>query len=103
VLEDLVGPVSGEEGQGVDPNQLSEVYVHPAMTESNYIVAAKPGVSDFPGPSCRSGPCSNVLLKPYVAEHSHNMFAKLGARMAFLGIDARTEVNRPGSGYVAAS
>lgn len=63
-----------EKGQGIDPNQLAENYVHPAMTESNYIVGPKPG--------------------PYVSEHSHNMFAKLGARMAFLGIDARTERTR---------
>ena len=33
-----------------------------------------------------------LTRQPYVAEHSHNMFAQLGARIAFLGIDARTEV-----------
>jgi hypothetical protein len=71
---DLVAAKHEVKGQGIDPNQLAEVYVHPAMTESNYIVGSKPG--------------------PYVAEHSHNMFAKLGARMAFLGIDARTERTR---------
>lgn len=71
---DLVAQSHDEKGQGVDPNQLAESYVHPAMTESNYIVGTKPG--------------------PYVAEHSHNMFAKLGARVAFLGIDARTERTR---------
>jgi len=27
-------------------------------------------------------------------EHSHNMYTKLGARIAFLGIDARTERTR---------
>lgn len=63
-----------EEGQAVDPNQLFDTYVHPAMTESNYIVGSKPG--------------------PYVAEHSHSIFAKLGARVAFLGVDARTERTR---------
>jgi hypothetical protein len=29
---------------------------------------------------------------PYVAEHSVNIYTRLGARMALLGIDARTEV-----------
>ncbi|KAB5551369.1 hypothetical protein GE09DRAFT_1174310 [Coniochaeta sp. 2T2.1] len=71
---DLVAAKHKEKGQGIDPNQMAEAYIHPAMTESNYIVGAKPG--------------------PYVAEHSHNMFAKLGARIAFLGIDARTERTR---------
>ncbi|KAL1840655.1 hypothetical protein VTJ49DRAFT_263 [Mycothermus thermophilus] len=63
------------EGPGVDPNQLIDVYVHPEMREPNYIYGPRPG--------------------PYVAEHSHNMFTQLGARIAFLGIDARTEVNYP--------
>ncbi|KAK1757453.1 hypothetical protein QBC47DRAFT_156651 [Echria macrotheca] len=71
---DAVPAASDEEGQGVDPNQMANAYVHPAMTESNYIVGPKPG--------------------PYVAEHSHNIYAKLGARIAFLGIDARTERTR---------
>ncbi|TPX16699.1 uncharacterized protein E0L32_003640 [Thyridium curvatum] len=57
-----------------DPNQLMDVYVAEEMTEPNYIVGNKPG--------------------PYVAEKSHNMFASLGARIAFLGIDARTERTR---------
>jgi hypothetical protein len=39
------------------------------------------------------------MSQPYVAEHSHNMFAKLGARIAFLGIDARTEVCLSGIMY----
>ncbi|KAK3694091.1 hypothetical protein B0T22DRAFT_61208 [Podospora appendiculata] len=63
-----------ENGQGTDPAQLISAYVHPAMTESNYIVGTQAG--------------------PYVAEHSHNIYAKLGARMCFLGIDARTERTR---------
>jgi len=71
---DAVEAVSGEEGQGFDPNQTVNTYVHPRMTESNYIVGSKHG--------------------PYVAEHSHNLFAKLGARIAFIGIDARTERTR---------
>ncbi|KAJ0165455.1 Uncharacterized protein CTA2_11213 [Colletotrichum tanaceti] len=62
------------EGQGVDPNQLMDSYVAPAKSDPSYIVGKEPG--------------------PYVAEHSHNMFARLGARIAFLGIDARTERTR---------
>lgn len=54
--------------------QLLDTYVAPPIVESNYIIGSKPG--------------------PYVAEHSHSLFAKLGARMAFLGIDARTERTR---------
>lgn len=38
-----------EEGQGVDPNQLANAYVHPVMTESNYIIGSKPGVSELAG------------------------------------------------------
>lgn len=34
------------------------------------------------------------LPQPYVAEHSLNLFARLGSRMGFLGIDARTERTR---------
>lgn len=37
--------VPEEKGQGIDPNQLAENYVHPAMTESNYIIGSQPGVS----------------------------------------------------------
>ncbi|KAI8238378.1 hypothetical protein K4K57_008093 [Colletotrichum sp. SAR 10_99] len=62
------------EGQGLDPNQLMDTYVAPAKSDPSYIVGTQPG--------------------PYVAEHSHNMFARLGARIAFLGIDARTERTR---------
>ncbi|KAL2257442.1 hypothetical protein VTK26DRAFT_174 [Humicola hyalothermophila] len=65
---------TSEEGQGIDPNQSINTYVHPPMSEPNYIYGPHPG--------------------PYVAEHSHNMFARLGARIAFLGIDARTERTR---------
>lgn len=41
---------------------------------SQYIIGAKPG--------------------PYVAEHSFNMYSRLGARLAMMGIDARTERTR---------
>ncbi|KAH8881269.1 hypothetical protein GQ53DRAFT_518189 [Thozetella sp. PMI_491] len=71
---DAVSKAGPDHGQGIDPNQLTDVFVHDRMTESNYIVGSKPG--------------------PYVAEHSHNMFARLGARIAFVGIDARTERTR---------
>lgn len=59
--------------QGIDPNQLIDTYVAPGKTEPQYIVGKKPG--------------------PYVAEHSFNIYARLGARIALLGIDARTEVS----------
>ncbi|KAJ2905378.1 hypothetical protein MKZ38_005677 [Zalerion maritima] len=65
-------PVEG--GQGIDPNQLIDTYVAEKRTDSSYVVGSRPG--------------------PYVAEHSHNIYAKLGARIAFAGIDARTERTR---------
>ncbi|KAK4648642.1 uncharacterized protein QC761_112010 [Podospora bellae-mahoneyi] len=71
---DAVHAVGGEEGQGVDPNQFMTAHVHPRITESGYINGLKPG--------------------PYVAEHSHNVYARLGARIAFIGLDARTERTR---------
>ncbi|EHK26522.1 uncharacterized protein TRIVIDRAFT_52484 [Trichoderma virens Gv29-8] len=60
--------------QGIDPNQLIDTYVAPGKTEPQYIVGNKPG--------------------PYVAEHSYNIYTRLGARIALLGIDARTERTR---------
>ncbi|KAJ4295874.1 hypothetical protein N0V88_004576 [Collariella sp. IMI 366227] len=71
---DAVPAAKNEEGQGIDPNQFMNTYVHPQIQEPNYIHGPKAG--------------------PYVAEHSHNIFAQLGARIAFLGIDARTERTR---------
>ncbi|KAK4242379.1 hypothetical protein C8A03DRAFT_29478 [Achaetomium macrosporum] len=71
---DAVPKASAEEGQGIDPNQSMNTYVHPSMDEPSYIYGPQAG--------------------PYVAEHSHNMFTRLGARIAFLGIDARTERTR---------
>lgn len=59
--------------QGPDPNQLIDTYVAPMKMEPQYIVGSKPG--------------------PYVAQHSYNMFVRLGARIAMLGIDARVEVS----------
>ncbi|KAL7810561.1 hypothetical protein V8C44DRAFT_332535 [Trichoderma aethiopicum] len=60
--------------QGIDPNQLIDTYVAPPKFDSQYIVGSKPG--------------------PYVAEHSINIYTRLGARIALLGIDARTERTR---------
>ncbi|KAF3769127.1 hypothetical protein M406DRAFT_287220 [Cryphonectria parasitica EP155] len=59
---------------GLDPLQLVDTYVAAPMVESHYIVGAKPG--------------------PYMAARSHNVFARLGARIALVGIDARTERTR---------
>ncbi|KAI9172128.1 hypothetical protein HJFPF1_01621 [Paramyrothecium foliicola] len=60
--------------QGVSPNQLQDTFVAERKDENQYIVGQKPG--------------------PYVAEHSVNIYTRLGARMALLGIDARTERTR---------
>lgn len=57
----------------MDPLQLVNTYVAPKRMGEQYIVGQKPG--------------------PYVAEHSINIYARLGARMAMIGIDARTEVS----------
>ena len=51
-----------------------DTFVAPQKTEPQYIVGTKPG--------------------PYVAEHSFNLYARLGARVGLLGIDARTERTR---------
>ncbi|KAK4132606.1 hypothetical protein BT67DRAFT_385401 [Trichocladium antarcticum] len=71
---DAVPASTQDEGQGIDPNQAMNTYVHPRITESGYIYGLQPG--------------------PYVAEPSLNMYAQLGARIGFLGIDARTERTR---------
>ncbi|KJR89915.1 transcription factor btf3 [Sporothrix schenckii 1099-18] len=62
------------EAHQADLVQLVDTYVAPPIIEPNYIIGSKPG--------------------PYVAEYSHNMYCKLGARMAFVGLDARTERTR---------
>lgn len=63
-------------GQGPDPNQLINTFVAPRKVEPCYIVGTKAG--------------------PYVAEHSYNLYARLGARMALIGLDARVEVSGSG-------
>ncbi|KAI3318399.1 hypothetical protein HD806DRAFT_526339 [Xylariaceae sp. AK1471] len=68
-------PQTFEYGGLEDQTQLVNTYVKPGdATEPSYIIGSKPG--------------------PYVAEHSMNIFAKLGARIALMGIDARTERTR---------
>ena len=68
-------PATHQFGGPEDDAQLVNTYVKPRThAEPCYIIGSKPG--------------------PYVAEHSMNMFAKLGARIAFMGIDARTERTR---------
>ncbi|KAI0592900.1 hypothetical protein F4775DRAFT_587201 [Biscogniauxia sp. FL1348] len=68
-------PETMQHNHAQDRAQLVNTFVKPqGPVDSSYIVGSKPG--------------------PYVAEHSMNMFAKLGARIAFLGIDARTERTR---------
>ena len=61
------------ETQGADPNQLAEAYVAPSKSDPSYIIGAKPG--------------------PYVAARSCNIYTRLGARIALVGIDARVEVS----------
>lgn len=58
-----------------DPAQLRNTYVYTESKEdSAYIIGPKPG--------------------PYVAETSRSIYARLGARIGFFGIDARTERTR---------
>ncbi|KAK2593832.1 hypothetical protein QQS21_008490 [Conoideocrella luteorostrata] len=57
-----------------DPNQMIDTFVAEPQLGNQYIRGTKPG--------------------PYVAEHSINIYSRLGARMAMLGIDARTERTR---------
>ncbi|UNI14991.1 hypothetical protein JDV02_001566 [Purpureocillium takamizusanense] len=65
---------SNGESPGPDPNQLIDTFVAQPKSDRQYIVGKKPG--------------------PYVAEHSFNMFTRLGARIALVGLDARTERTR---------
>jgi hypothetical protein len=66
---------AGVNGVGEDPEQMKDTFVLQGQEEEPcYIIGPKPG--------------------PYVAEHSRSIYARLGARMAFFGIDARTERTR---------
>jgi hypothetical protein len=63
------------DGQALDPVQLERTFVmQPTHEDPSYIIGGKPG--------------------PYVEERSRNMYCQLGKRVAFAGIDARTERTR---------
>ncbi|RDW88867.1 hypothetical protein BP6252_00899 [Coleophoma cylindrospora] len=67
-------------GAAPDPRQLENTFVLQEDTiDPSYIIGAKPG--------------------PYVAEHSRSIYARLGARIAFFGLDARTERTRKQVNY----
>ena len=59
---------------GADPAQLADTFVLKEQDDARFIVGASPG--------------------PYVAQHSRSLYMRLGARMGFMGIDARTERTR---------
>ncbi|KAI1922232.1 hypothetical protein LOZ12_000601 [Ophidiomyces ophidiicola] len=60
---------------GEDPGQLQLTYVHTETTnDPSWIIGAKPG--------------------PYVEESSRSICTRLGKRIAFIGIDGRTERTR---------
>lgn len=62
-------------GTEADSDQLKESFVHKEYNEdSSFIMGASPG--------------------PYIAERSRSLYMQLGARIAFLGVDARTERTR---------
>lgn len=64
-----------ENGTAPDAVQLNDTFVKTGEEyEPSYIIGSKPG--------------------PYVEERSRSMYCQLGARMAFVGIDARTERTR---------
>ena len=70
-------PTPHSRGTGPDPEQLKDTYVLvPSAKDEHrsWIIGARPG--------------------PYVAERSRSLYMRLGARMALLGIDARTERTR---------
>ena len=65
----------GAAGAGPDPAQLKDTFVlQEKQVEPSFIVGGRPG--------------------PYVEERSRSLYMRLGARIAFLGIDARTERTR---------
>jgi hypothetical protein len=67
--------VAGENGVGADAEQLKDTFVlQNEEEEPGYIIGKTHG--------------------PYVAERSRSLYARLGARIAFLAIDARTERTR---------
>ncbi|KAH0844927.1 hypothetical protein FOPE_09320 [Fonsecaea pedrosoi] len=65
---------------GVDPRQLNNTYVYKRTADDpSWIVGKRPG--------------------PYVEERSRNLYMRLGRRIAFCGIDARTERTRKQVNY----
>lgn len=64
----------GIQGAGADPVQLADTFILKEEEDSSFIRGNRPG--------------------PYVEECSHSLYARLGARIALLGIDARTERTR---------
>lgn len=63
------------DGTEADPSQLKESFVHKEYNEDScFIMGGTPG--------------------PYIAERSRSLYMQLGARIAFLGVDARTERTR---------
>ena len=65
----------GADGAGADPAQLSDTFVlKKQSTDPCFIIGKSPG--------------------PYNAQRCHSLFMRLGARLAFVGIDARTERTR---------
>ena len=65
----------GLSGAGADPAQLDDTFVHKEHKEDScFIIGRNPG--------------------PYVEEQSRSLYMQLGARIAFLGVDARTERTR---------
>lgn len=65
----------GLKGSGADPDQLEATFVcKEIQADSSFIIGDRPG--------------------PYVEERSRSLYMQLGARIAFVGIDARTERTR---------
>ncbi|KAI9845329.1 MAG: hypothetical protein M1837_004951 [Sclerophora amabilis] len=65
----------GTGGTGADPGQLGDTFVMQEKHEDpSWIIGSKPG--------------------PYVAERSRSLYMQLGHKVAFVGLDARTERTR---------
>lgn len=74
--------MSASEGgtSGADPRQLENTYIYKRMADDpSWIVGKRPG--------------------PYVEERSRSLYMRLGRRIAFCGVDARTERTRKQVNY----
>ncbi|EIT73560.1 hypothetical protein AO1008_04815 [Aspergillus oryzae 100-8] len=60
-------------------DSMQDTYIADTILEPQYVLGPRPG--------------------PYIRAQSHNIFTRLGARIAFLGVDARTERNREQTNY----